>query len=98
MGKAKSIFKKIKSISENGIEPVIEGLNNYRANIPHIEQKAIKRAKKCFNCKERLYEPVEIVRVKDKRIESNSDHVCGLCFCSLTYLTRQDQKICKKWD
>tara|TARA_R110002020_G_scaffold225802_3_gene435989 strand:+ start:429 stop:725 length:297 start_codon:yes stop_codon:yes gene_type:complete len=98
MKKAKSIFKKIKSISENGIEPVFEGLNNYKANLPHIEKKAIIRAQKCLNCNERLYEPVEIVRVKDKRIESNSNHVCGVCFCSLTYLTRQDQKICEKWE
>lgn len=93
-----SVFKKMKSILENGIEPVEEGMTNYSKNIPSVEEKAKARFSKCSGCKNNVIEPIKMFRVKDERITKSSDKMCDGCGCSLTYLIRQDLKICKFWE
>ena len=92
-----SVFKKIKTIINNGIEPIEEGYNNYNSNIDKHEQKAVKRAEKCFNCINFVDEPVNFLKVEDQRIEKLSGKMCDDCGCALPYLLRQDIKICKYW-
>lgn len=92
-----SIFKKIKSISKNGLEPINVGRDNYTLNIPEIEAKAIERSEVCKECDNRVHEPIFMFRVVDKRIEVLNEQMCDICGCSLPYLLRQDIKICKFW-
>lgn len=93
-----SVFKKIKSINQKGIEPIARGLTNYTLNIPSIEQKARQRLKKCMGCVNFVDEPISFLRIKDDRIKQLSNKMCDDCGCALPYLLRQDIKICKYWD
>ena len=93
-----SIFKKIKSIAENGIEPILEGQKNYTLNIASVELKAEERSKNCTGCVNRVNEPIDFLRIKDERIKPLSEKMCDDCGCALAYLLRQNVKICKHWD
>ena len=93
-----SVFKKIKSIHQNGIEPIVRGKTNYVLNMPSTEQKAIKRAESCLTCVNFVNEPIEFLKVKDQRIVGLNEKMCDNCGCALPYLLRQDIKICKYWD
>lgn len=92
-----SLFKKIKSISKGGIEPILQGQINYKSNIDFIEQKAITRSKQCVRCTEFVDEPIDMFKVNDERLPYLSDKMCDQCGCALPYLLRQDIKICKLW-
>lgn len=92
-----SLFKKIKSVAKYGIDPILEGEKNYKANIKPIEEKAKKRSDVCRNCINFVEEPIDMFKITDSRILSNSDMMCDDCGCAITYLTRQDTKICKLW-
>lgn len=92
-----SVFKKIKSIANNGIEPIIQGKSNYKLNDKAIELKAIKRAEICFNCVNFVAEPIKSFKVEDKRIKELTGKMCDDCGCALPYLLRQKIKICKHW-
>lgn len=92
-----SIFKKGKSILKNGLEPYEQGKKNYRDNIPEVEKKALERFNICSGCDSLEEEPIDFLKVKDKRIKEASNKMCGNCGCSITYLIRQDLKVCKKW-
>lgn len=93
-----SVFKKIKSIAKNGIEPISRGKTNYTLNIPPTEQKAIKRAEICRTCVNFVEEPIDFLTIQDERITHLSGKMCGDCGCALPYLLRQDIKICKYWN
>lgn len=93
-----SVFKKIKSIAKNGIEPISRGKTNYTLNITEIEKQAIKRAEVCRTCVNFVDEPIDFLKIKDERITHLSDKMCGNCGCALPYLLRQNIKICKHWD
>lgn len=92
-----SLFKKIRSVAKNGLDPITEGKENYFANIASIEIKALERAKECGMCPNFVDEPIELFKVRDKRIKELSNKMCDECGCSMPYLLRQDKKICKKW-
>lgn len=92
-----SLFKKIKSISKNGIEPLIQGEKNYTLNIHSIEEKAKERAIECSSCINFVDEPIDFLKVKDERINDLNGKMCDECGCALPYLLRQDLKVCKLW-
>lgn len=93
-----SLFKKIKSVAKNGIKPIQEGKNNFINPKPLIEQNALKRAEKCLECKNYSDEPIDMFKVVDERVPELSKKMCDGCGCPLSYLLRQNIKICKKWD
>lgn len=100
MSKAKSLFKKIKSISKNGFTPIQEGKNNFENPKEDVERKAQARAKACDTCENKTHEPIDVFRIYDPRIKEISNKMCGEdsgCGCALPYLLRQDKKICTKW-
>lgn len=97
MGKKSSLFKKISSIGRGGFDPIRKGRENYNRNLPAIEEKASERSKTCLGCENYVDEPVKSFQIEEKRIPSLSKKMCDECGCSLTYLLRQDVKICKKW-
>lgn len=92
-----SIFKKIKSISKNGVEPISRGKTNYILNDIDIELKAYERYDECSNCVNFVDEPIDFLKIKDERITGISEKMCDECGCALPYLLRQDIKICNKW-
>lgn len=98
MSKARSMFKKIKTIAKSGLEPIEEGLSNFTLNIPEVERKAEQRAMTCIGCKSFEIEPIDLFKIQDERIPELSDRMCNECGCASPYLLRQDIKICKKWE
>lgn len=92
-----SLFKKIKSLAANGLDPITEGKQNYYANMPSVEIEAMERAKECSMCPNFVDEPIDLFKVKDERITELSEKMCDDCGCSIPYLLRQNIKICKKW-
>ena len=90
-----SIFKKIKSVLKDGVEPIDEGTENFQNG--SMEETAIERAKVCAGCESRVKEPIPMFRVKDAKIPLLSERMCENCGCPLSYLLRQNIKICKKW-
>lgn len=97
MNAAKSMFKKVRSITKNGLAPYEEGKQNYKLNIPTIEQVAAVRLKTCLKCSLFTKETVSFLKVEDERLKKSSEMICGDCGCSTPYLLRQYSKICKKW-
>lgn len=92
-----SLFNKIKSMSKNGITPVIEGRENYKYNNKQIELATVDRKNICINCDNYKDEPIDFFQVEDKRIKELDKKMCDECGCALPYLLRQNIKICKKW-
>lgn len=92
-----SIFKKIKSIGKNGIDPILEGKRNYENKKDLIEATAHARATTCKSCPENVKEPIPFLKIKDERIPEISGKMCDGCGCALPYLLRQSSKVCKKW-
>ena len=97
MSKTKSIFKKVKSVLDNGLEPIEIGMANYEKNDPKIESKALDRYEKARHCKNLVIEPIDMFKVKDERIKGLSNKMCDNCGCAAAYLFRQDKKKCKCW-
>lgn len=98
MSKAISMFKKIKTISKNGLEPINEGKENYFSDLPVVELLALERAKECGMCPNFVDEPIDMFKIQDKRIKELSNKMCDECGCSIPYLLRQNIKICKNWE
>lgn len=93
-----SFKKKIHTISENGLQPFIEGVLNKTFTNTKIEEKALKRAAICFKCPLNVIEPIESFKVKDKKIPELSNMMCDDCGCELPLKVRQDKEICKHWN
>lgn len=92
-----SVFKKIKTIAKNGIEPIERGVTNYKLEIEKFEVLARDRMEVCKGCVNFVEEPISFLRIKDRRIPELSNMMCDDCGCSSPYLLRQDIKICKHW-
>ena len=92
-----SLFKKVKSVLKHGIDAILEGEKNYKANIEPIERLALKRSLVCQNCFNFVEEPIDMFKVKDERIKENDSMMCDDCGCAISDLLRQNTKICKLW-
>ena len=100
MNHSGSIFKKIASINKTGLTPILEGIENYKANSLEVERDALRRSEICQGCENIEPEPIDFLRVDDERIKPLANNICGGdtgCGCALPYLNRQYSKICKKW-
>jgi len=95
--KLKSISKKTVSILKNGIDPAIEGFNNFNNPTPYIETLAESRTLTCLSCPEFQKEPIESFRVTDIRIPELSEMFCNQCGCTSSYKLRQSITKCKLW-
>ena len=91
------MFKKLKTVLENGLEPIEEGLANFESRRFEIEQLAQKRSAVCRGCDKNVKEPITFFRVKDDTLPVVSERMCDSCGCALPLLIRQNVKICKKW-
>jgi hypothetical protein len=92
-----SFKKKIKSVLKNGIDPVLEGINNFKNENKAVEVLTKERLKECLKCPNFIDEPIDFLKVKDKRIPELTDKMCGDCFCTLSYKLRQSTIKCKLW-
>lgn len=92
-----SFKKKIVSLVTNGIEPLEEGLKNFRNPILEIERLAESRKKECLGCDFYVDEPIKFLRVEDKKIVELSNKMCDDCGCTLSYKLRQSIIKCDKW-
>lgn len=99
MSKSKltSLVGKVRTIKQDGMEPMLQGLKNFQEPTPEIEALAKQRAAVCAGCDFRDDEPIETLQVTDKANPQLSDKMCGDCFCTLPYLVRQNIKPCHKW-
>lgn len=92
-----SFKKKIQSIVKHGIDPVSEGIHNFKHENKGVEKLAKERLNTCMGCPYFKTEPVEFFRVSDDRIPELTDKMCGECFCTLSYKLRQSTIKCKRW-
>jgi len=93
----RSISKKIKSLLDNGLEPLEEGVLNFNNPIPEIELLALERSKSCEECVFFVDEPISFLRIEDKRLPLLSNKMCDDCGCTLSYKLRQSKTKCDKW-
>ena len=98
MRKLKSIKGKLKTLSKTKGDGVVEGLKNYVTVNLEVEKTANKRALICKGCEFFEIEPIETLRMKDKRIPVFNNMFCSDCFCSLPIKSRQNITICKNWN
>lgn len=92
-----SFKKKIVSLIDNGIDPVIEGKRNFDKLNKEVERLAIERLATCKGCPFFIDEPINFLQVIDKRIPKLSKKMCDECGCTLSYKLRQSKKMCSKW-
>ena len=93
-----SFLKKVKTITKNGIKPIVQGERNYRLNDIDIELKALERYETaCKGCDQFEKEPIDFLRIEDNRIKELNKMMCNDCGCGLPYLLRQDLKVCSRW-
>lgn len=98
-----SIFKKTESylgkLKHLDLKAKKESENNIKNPNKETELLALERFNVCKKCTHNELEPIENERVKDKFIPELSDRMCGVCFCPLPKLLRQNKKKCelKKW-
>lgn len=77
---------------------VAVGVKNFNFINQDAEQLANERFEKsCKNCAFNIHEPIEELRVNDKRIPELSERTCGECGCVLSYKLRQSVKKCGIW-
>lgn len=95
--KINSLIKKGKSIISNGIDPAIEGFNNFNNPTMYIETLAEARTLTCIGCDHFQKEPIESFRVIDVRIPELSEMFCNDCGCTSSYKLRQSISKCKLW-
>ena len=89
-----SFKKKIVSLVNSGLDPVIEGKHNYDNFNIEVEKLAIERLKDC-DCL--VDEPISFLRIEDKRIPELSNKMCDICGCTAAYKFRHSIEKCKKW-
>lgn len=92
-----SIKGKIATINKSGIKPILEGLKNKMIPNTKIEIEAHRRAKICIGCLQMIEEPVDYLKIKDKKIPKVSEMMCNDCWCSIPLKIRQNKTLCKKW-
>ena len=90
-----SLGKKLWTMLKTGLDPVVEGRQNYGNG--SMESTAKQRAQACVGCENYVDEPIDFLAVKDDRIPELSGKMCNDCGCALPYLLRQNSKLCKKW-
>ena len=90
-----SISKKIRSLVSDGLKPLEAGVANYLLNDPIIEAKARKRYELSKHCI--IKEPIDFLRIKDKRIPELSGMMVSDCGCAAPYFYRQDIEKLKEW-
>lgn len=88
---------KLKTLLNVGLDPFRIGKHNFEFSVDEIEALAKERALKCMGCRYFKKEPVDFLRVEDKRIPELSEMSCGKCGCLLPYKARQSIKPCSKW-
>lgn len=89
--------KKIKSLVNNGIEPLEEGLRNFHNPTTEVELLALERSKVCEGCPFFAQEPISFLKVEDKSLPLLSGKMCDECGCTLSYKLRQSKTKCDKW-
>jgi len=92
-----SFKKKIVSLVSNGIEPLEEGLYNFKHPNINVERLAEDRKNTCVGCEFYIEEPIKFLRVQDKIIPELSNKMCNDCGCTLSYKLRQSIIKCNKW-
>lgn len=92
-----SFKKKIVSLIDNGVEPLQEGINNFKYPDMDIELLAEERKNVCVGCEFYEREPIDFLRVEENRIPELSEMMCGECGCTLSYKLRQSKSKCNKW-
>lgn len=93
----RSLKKKIVSLVSNGLEPLEEGINNFKHPNVDVELLAKERKETCVGCPMYKKEPIPMFRVIDKNIPELSNIFCDLCGCTLSYKLRQSLDKCNKW-
>jgi hypothetical protein len=95
MNKLESVLKKLKNVNIKG---VLKGRHNMTTGL--ADEVAEIRAEVCKTCPHNVEEPIPELRIKDEVLPHISERCCGVCGCSLPYLTRQFEETCKlkKWD
>lgn len=75
------------------------GVKNFNFLNENAEKLAKERLENhCTFCNFNILEPIEELRVTDKRITELSKRTCGDCGCVLSYKLRQSVKKCSKWE
>ena len=91
-----SIFKKVRTLISDGVEPLEVGIANYLLNDPDIEALALKRYNLSKGYIEK--EPIDFLRIKDERIEGLSEMMVSDCGCAAPYFFRQSIEKLKEWN
>jgi len=92
-----SFSKKLITLAKDGMKPLSVGFENFKNPKEEVEELAKERLFHCINCKEFIEEPIDFLKVEDKRIPELSNKMCDECGCTLSYKLRQSIKICDKW-
>jgi len=92
-----SFKKKIVTLMNVGVDPLMEGMHNFKHYDIDIELLAMDRAKECIGCEMFIDEPIDFLRVIDKNIPELSNKMCDECGCTLSYKLRQSISKCSKW-
>ena len=91
-----SIFKKVRTLISDGLEPLEVGMANYLLNDPDIEALALKRYKLSKGSIEK--EPISFLKIKDERIAELSEMMVSDCGCAAPYFYRQSIEKLKEWN
>lgn len=97
MGKLKSLTKKVKTLTEQGLEPYEVGKSNFEHPTPCIDKLATERAKICADCEHFKTEPIKQFQVVDSNIPGLSKMYCEDCGCISSYKLRQSIEVCDRW-
>lgn len=89
-----SFSKKIVSLVKSGVDPFFEGKHNFENENDEVEKLAKERLKDC-DCL--VEEPIDFLRVEDRRIPELSNKMCDICGCTASYKFRQSIEKCSKW-
>lgn len=92
-----SLSKKIKSLINNGLDPVEEGMFHFDHPDEAIEVLAKERLETCKVCAEFVEEPISFFRIEDQRLPEASCKMCDECGCTISYKIRQTKTKCDKW-
>lgn len=88
-----SLTKKLRSLIKHGLSGVSEGMYYFKNENPEVEKLARDRAERA-TCL--VDEPIEFLRVQDKRIPALSNKMCDHCGCTAAYKFRVIENFCDK--